>query len=216
NNINTNNTTTLITILYYKMSTNEVVRISKTLSYLLRHGAVKEHLNINKEGFIKVDDVLAHKQLRGVTIDQLQHVVKTNDKNRFHLETLPDGLLYIRANQGHTIKQVDDVEFKTITSIDDVPSVIHGTYRKHLISIKSKGLNRMDRNHIHFATGDHGDVVSGMRSNCELVIIIDLQLALDDGIPFYLSKNGVVLCPGIKTVNGEGYLPPKYFKSITD
>ncbi|EFA77897.1 hypothetical protein PPL_09397 [Heterostelium album PN500] len=187
------------------------VAISKTLSYLLRHGAVKEGLTISNDGFVKVNDVLNHKQMRGVTLEKLREIVDTNDKKRYHLEEI-GGVLNIRANQGHTLKHVDDVDLKKIESVNDVPSVIHGTYRKHLESIKSKGLNKMDRNHIHFATGDHGDVVSGMRGNCELVIHINLQKALDDGIPFFLSKNGVVLCAGDK----NGYLSPIYFSSITD
>ena len=43
---------------------------------------------------------------------------------------------------------------------------VHGTYLKHLESIKKNGLNHMERNHVHFARGLlAGDgVISGMYS----------------------------------------------------
>lgn len=34
------------------------VRISKTLSYILRHGAQKEGLEMRSDGFIKLDDLV--------------------------------------------------------------------------------------------------------------------------------------------------------------
>lgn len=34
------------------------VRYSKTLSYILRHGAIKEGLEMRKDGFIKVDNLV--------------------------------------------------------------------------------------------------------------------------------------------------------------
>lgn len=34
------------------------VKISKTLSYILRHGAAKEHLVMRPDGYIRVDDLV--------------------------------------------------------------------------------------------------------------------------------------------------------------
>ena len=49
----------------------------------------------------------------------------------------------------------------------------------------------MSRNHIHFATGlpQDGNVISGMRSNCEIVIYIDLQLAITGTLHVSLSAS---------------------------
>jgi len=71
----------------------------------------------------------------------------------------------------------------------------------------------MKRNHIHFATGLLGEegVISGMRHSCNVLIYIDLEKALKDGVKFFKSENGVVLTEG---VNGEGYLPNDYFKKV--
>jgi len=50
-----------------------------------------------------------------------------------------------------------------------------------------------------------------MRSSCDVLIYIDLEKALEDGIKFYKSENGVVLTEG---VDGEGYLPNDYFRQV--
>jgi len=51
-----------------------------------------------------------------------------------------------------------------------------------------------------------------MRSSSQILIYIDLQQALRDGLLFYLSDNGVILTEGDKT----GFLSPKYFARVTD
>jgi 2'-phosphotransferase len=103
-----------------------------------------------------------------------------------------------------------------ITSAPEYPNIIHGTNALAwaLISKDPKGLSRMDRNHIHFATGLLGEngVISGMRHSCTVLIYLDLEKALKDGMTFFKSENGVVLTEG---VNGEGYIPKDYFTKVT-
>ncbi len=41
-----------------KASVGKDVQFSKTMTYLLRHGAIKEGLNISQDGFVKLDDLL--------------------------------------------------------------------------------------------------------------------------------------------------------------
>lgn len=102
-----------------------------------------------------------------------------------------------------------------ITSAEDYPTIIHGTNNAawSLIAKDPKGINKMNRNHIHFATGLLGEegVISGMRYNCTVLIYLDLEKALKDGITFFKSENGVVLSEG---VNNEGYIPKEYFKKV--
>jgi 2'-phosphotransferase len=150
-------------------------------------------------------------------LTQIREVVDNNDKQRFTISSLPtpDGPKdYIRANQGHSIKTIK-IDMEPITSAENYPTIIHGTNTAAwgLISKDSKGLNRMNRNHIHFATGLIGEdgVISGMRYSCTVLIYLDLDKALKDGITFFKSENGVVLTEG---VNGEGTLPKKYFKKV--
>ncbi|KAM9957706.1 hypothetical protein ACTFIW_012675 [Dictyostelium discoideum] len=192
-----------------------LVALSKSLSYVLRHGAEKEGLKIDSQGFIKVDDILKNNLFKNTNIKEIQEVVDTNDKKRYHMELNDsDGCYYIRANQGHTLENVDNVEMTKITSADQVGTVFHGTYRKHLQSILNEGLKKMDRNHIHCVNKIMGqEITSGMRGSCNMIVYIDVPLLLQDGIDLYLSQNNVALTDGL---NNTGILPPKYFIKITD
>lgn len=78
--------------------------LSKALSWLLRHGAVAEGLDISKDGYIQLRDVLKHRLFtRRYTIDDVRRIASI-DKYRFNLQKNPlSGNLEIRANHGHTI-----------------------------------------------------------------------------------------------------------------
>ncbi|XP_028665539.1 tRNA 2'-phosphotransferase 1 [Erpetoichthys calabaricus] len=187
------------------------VKLSKALSFVLRHGAAEVGLNMSPDGFVFVDDLLSLPRFRCHSIEDLQRVVETNDKQRYAMCPHPDsGRLQIRANQGHSIP-VEHLELTPIhTSSEDVPvTAVHGTYLRNWNAIQSHGLSRMNRTHIHLAPGlpGQGQVVSGMRKDCDLAIFVDLQQALKDGIPFFWSANRVILTPG----NSEGLIPPLYF-----
>lgn len=106
------------------------------------------------------------------------------------------------------------MELKEIENSEQVPHVIHGTYKRSWFKIKTEGLKRMKRTHIHFATGLPSDkgVISGMRSDVDVLIFIDVTRALQSGIKFYQSSNGVVLSPG----DERGVIKPKYFLRVCD
>ncbi|XP_064621919.1 tRNA 2'-phosphotransferase 1-like [Lineus longissimus] len=191
------------------------VFLSKGLSRILRHKALEMGFRVQPGGFIYIDEILQKSWLSkdGYTIEDVQRVVEVNDKQRFMMQENKDtGRLVIRANQGHSF-QVPDLDLTPITDPSLFPEVIHGTYSKCWNLIKSQGLKRMNRTHIHFAPGEPGEdgVISGMRQNCQIIIFLDIQKAISDGIPFSLSANNVILSPG----EGDmGCIPPKYFSKV--
>jgi 2'-phosphotransferase len=139
------------------------VKLSKSLSYILRHGAGKEGIQLDDGGFAFVDDLLACPSLRQFTFADIIRVVENNDKRRFALITdLETGKIKIRANQGHTL-EVSALHLIPLTRPEEVPVALHGTYLKYWDSIKHQGLSRMKRNHIHLAPGEPGEsgVISG-------------------------------------------------------
>ncbi|KAI8941121.1 hypothetical protein NX059_002359 [Plenodomus lindquistii] len=189
----------------------------------------------------------------GVTFPELREVVANNDKQRYSmilasaLDNIPspdaastpqdepqsdDPSDYlIRANQGHSIKvDTDGLLTPIAQEAGNIPdTVIHGTDEPawNLI-LKSGGLRRMGRNHIHFASGlpagfksltsstgsaeekDAAPVISGMRKNSSILIYIDIQAAIAAGIKFFISENGVILTEG----NEQGFLPYEFFKRV--
>ncbi|XP_058877364.1 tRNA 2'-phosphotransferase 1-like [Acipenser ruthenus] len=187
------------------------VRLSKALAFVLRHGADGLGLTMGSDGFLCVDDLLAHPRFRSYSLDDVQRVVATNDKQRFKLRPHPeDGRLQIRANQGHSV-QLDSLALTPLDPLspDTPPSAVHGSYLRHWSSIRTRGLSRMSRTHIHLAPGLPGDksVISGMRGDCDLAIFIDMRAAMRDGLQFFRSDNGVILTPG----DSLGLLHPRYF-----
>ncbi|AWP11967.1 putative tRNA 2'-phosphotransferase 1 isoform 2 [Scophthalmus maximus] len=187
------------------------VRLSKSMSYALRHGANQMGLLMATDGFLYVEELLAHSQFHLYSLEDIERVVATNDKQRFKLRSHPeDGRLQIRANQGHSV-QVRDLELRPVlTGSPDCPAeAVHGSYLGKWNSIQLQGLSRMKRTHIHLASGLPGedDVISGMRKDCDLAVFIDVPKALADGIEFFWSENGVLLSAG----DSEGKILPKYF-----
>lgn len=175
------------------------VRISKSLLYLLRHGAVKEKLDIDENGYIQVSKLLNHNRLKcnHTTLDDIKAVVETNNKKRFDLKFENDQY-YICATQGHSINISDNNLTKL--QLDEIPDIFHGTYQSKLQSIKLMGLSKMNRNHIHL-TND----LNYIRPSANLLIYIDVKKCVQDGMVFYKSKNNVYLTEGI-----DGVIPSEY------
>ena len=128
-----------------------------------------------------------------------------------------DGVALIRAAQGHSIQAVKtEVLLNRITNPFQYCEVVHGTYYEPLPLIMKGGVNKMKRNHAHFAIGYPGSdgLISGMRASCEVVIELNLTKAIhgEHKIPFYESTNKVILSEGLQ----DGSIPPQYFRSVFD
>merc|ERR1712157_705040 len=121
-----------------------------------------------------------------------------------------NGMLYIRANQGHSINGINEEELLTRITPN---KIIHGTYKKAWIEhICHEGLSRMRRNHIHFVDANNLDKnmeIPGIRRSCDVFIFIDCHKCLNDGICFYRSDNDVILTSGF-----NGIIPITYFSKV--
>ncbi|GAB1610817.1 tRNA 2'-phosphotransferase 1-like [Argonauta hians] len=138
-------------------------------------------------------------------------MVKNDSKNRYSLEII-NNKLKVRANQGHSINV--DLDLESVLSAKNYPNAIHGTNRLAWNNISKSGISRMNRKHIHFAIGEPGDkkVTSGMPPRSDIMIFLNLTLALQNGIKLFKSKNDVILSEG----DEEGYIRPKYFLKVID
>lgn len=148
---------------------------------------------------------MLNKSLNQYTLDDIKRIVEKNNKQRFSLEII-NGILEIKANQGHSIFQINELSLKILDCVDF--NIIHGTYFKYWPKIKTEGLSRMKRNHIHFAKGLN--FINGLRQSAELFVYINFEKAKADGLIFLESENGVVLCSG----NSKGFIEPKYFLKV--
>ncbi len=182
-------------------------RFSRYLSSILRHQAINQGYNMDCRGFVSVSEII--KRCNNITFEEIEKIVNDNDKKRFELEKRINGW-YIRAVQGHSIPNINP-DLELINDPSEIPIVVHGTNYNAYNIIKNTGLNRMARQHIHFAHGTFDDltVISGMRKTAKVMIFINVEKAMADGIQFYKSSNGVILSEGI-----DGVIKPEYFSKV--
>ena len=183
-------------------------KVSINLSKILRHQAIQRNIHIDDSGWIKLNDILKCNELKNTSLDDIKYIVENNEKKRFTLE-LRNETYFIRANQGHTISSVKDELLLIEIKPGYIDNVVHSTFRKNYDLIKLNGLCRMSRNHIHFAKSK--DVSSGIRKNAEVYIYVDVNKAMEAGIKFYESSNGVILSPGI---GEDGFISTEYFSKV--
>ena len=139
-----------------KMEKLQLSKYSKKLSYLLRHNP--EDLEMDKNGWVKIDDIL---NKLNISILELEKIVDTNDKKRFSFD---ETLTYIRANQGHSLDV--DVELK---ETKPPKYLYHGTSPNFIKDIiKSGGINKMSRQHVHLSHTEDTAYIVGKRHSKRL------------------------------------------------
>ncbi|XP_037718528.1 tRNA 2'-phosphotransferase 1 [Drosophila subpulchrella] len=191
------------------------VQLSKKLSWLLRHGAKSEGIPIRTDGFVGVTDLQEHPRYKSFTLEKLQEIASADSKHRYTLRWNPEFRDHeIRANQGHSLAVVESEAggLERINHMEQIPLAVHGTYYRHWEAIRTQGLGKMKRNHVHFASSEKTNcVLSGFRSDCQILIYLNVEKVLADGIPIYRSSNNVLLCPG-----SNGFIPKSYFLKVVD
>ncbi len=175
-------------------------KISKFLSYVLRHNPQSIELTLDDKGWARIDELIrcAAKHGKEFTRAQLQEVVETNDKRRFSISE--DGNR-IRANQGHSIS-VD----LALQALEPPEKLYHGTATRCLDSILRDGLQSRGRHHVHLSKDIATALNVGQRHGKPTVLEIEAQRMMLEGYRFYCSANGVWLTDEV---------PPQYF-SVMD
>jgi len=193
--------------------TNQNYHLSKFMSWFLRHNLENSGITYDPGGWVRVSDLINYYNINYsnkniITTEQIVVVVENCAKQRFSIRG--EGMdMEIRANQGHSVGNISNSWLLTRIT-EPLRECVHGTTLEAWNLIKNTGLSRMSRQHIHMASGIPGDkqVISGMRTTSQVVIYIDMTKAMCDGIPFYMSSNGVILSPGP--------IPIEYFSSVVD
>jgi putative RNA 2'-phosphotransferase len=162
-------------------------RVSKFLSFVLRHRPDSIGLELDDAGWVDVETLLRESQASGTTITraELEEVVATSPKRRFALSE--DGLR-IRASQGHSV----EVEL----GYEPAPppeQLFHGTVASALESIRAQGLVRMARHHVHLSSDRATATNVGQRRGAPIILTVRAGRMHRAGFVFYVSANGVWL-----------------------
>ncbi len=167
----------------------DLIKISKTLSYVLRHRPDSIGLTLTSDGWTDIDVLLKALAAHGkpVSRSQLMRVVAENDKQRFAVEGNR-----IRASQGHSV----DVELAYSPAVP--PAVLyHGTATRHLSAIFAEGLVRGRRHHVHLSADTATALKVGSRHGKPAVLTVSALDMASAGHEFFISANGVWLTSAV-------------------
>lgn len=175
---------------------DELKLLSKAIARVLRHRPDAAGVRLDKQGWCRIDELLAGMARAGTVITraQLDDIVRASDKQRFTVS--PDGQR-IRAAQGHSVRGVD-LQLRQKTPPD---VLFHGTVAAALPDIRRQGLLPMRRHHVHLSVDVAAALTVGGRRGTPVVLEVDARQMHVDGHRFWVSDNGVWLALAV---------PPKY------
>lgn len=166
-------------------------KISKFLSFVLRHHPETIHLSLDENGWAMVSELM-EKISHGhqpFSKSELEEIVATNEKKRFAFNA---DHTKIRASQGHS--------FPVNLSLHPTsppPCLYHGTATQFLDGIRLAGLQKMDRQFVHLSSDFVTAEKTGSRKGKPVVLTILAEKMQVDGFLFYISENGVWLCEAV-------------------
>lgn len=177
------------------MDERRTVKVSKYLSKHLRHQPERIGLTLDAGGWVEMDTLIAAAAAHGFHFsrEELDHVVTTNDKQRFAIEGTR-----IRASQGHSI----DVDLG-LPPATPPPYLYHGTVAHSLDAIRAEGLRPMNRHDVHLSADRETATRVGARRGRPVVLTVDAGAMRRDGHVFHRSANGVWLTQAV---------PPRYLR----
>ncbi|HHT96354.1 MAG TPA: RNA 2'-phosphotransferase [Clostridiales bacterium] len=176
------------------------IKLSRFLSFILRHQPQAIGMKLNEEGYVNVSELLNainNETKFNITMNTLQEIVNEDDKNRYsfnHDKTM------LRANQGHSINV-------NVGLIEKQPkrNLYHGTSTKYMDNIRNQGLTKGKRLYVHLSDSRLTAKEVGARHGKPVVLMINIDSMIKDGYKFYQSANKIWLTEEV---------PAKYIKEL--
>ena len=165
---------------------SHLLKLSKFLVYVCRHGALDWGLRADPDGWLDIDDVLLLRPSRVLERGHVAQIVDMACDGRLEIDSSGSR---IRAVQGHSVAIRDD-SFRRVETHDAIPRwLIHGTDEEAFLKIRREGIHPMTRQHVHSAQSL--DVVHDYST---VHIYIDRNEVLRSGMELLISRSGVILC----------------------
>jgi putative RNA 2'-phosphotransferase len=165
------------------MSNQTTKKLSKFISYVLRHHPQILNITMDEQGWVSVVKLLEN--LNGVSLDRLENIVTENNKKRFAFN---DDKTRIRASQGHSI-EID----LAYSPVEPPEFLFHGTAVQNIDSIKKSGIVKGERHHVHLSSDKETARSVGKRPGKPIILIIQSKVMHEAGYQIFVSENDVWL-----------------------
>jgi len=155
-------------------------RLSRFLSFLLRHRPPEFPLVFDRQGFVPWGDLVARVQARFPDAEEkdIRAIVEGSDKQRFELRGDK-----VRATYGHSFAV--DLGGESVTPPE---KLYYGTARDLAQGVLRDGLKPRGRAYVHLSAGiDDAVAVGRRRDPSPAVIVVAARAAHEDGVEFYAS-----------------------------
>lgn len=177
----------------------DLMKLSKELSYALRHAPWQYELELDDEGWVGIPQLLValHEspQWKEVTETDLEKMIQASEKKRHEIRSG-----HIRALYGHSTPH------KISKSPADPPETLyHGTPAHAVNSIMEQGLQPRQRQYVHLSADiDTAKQVGRRRDDQPVILRINAAQAARDGILFYHGNENIWLAD---------HIPVRYIKA---
>jgi putative RNA 2'-phosphotransferase len=158
----------------------ELERISRFLSYLLRHRPKEYPLSFDRHGFVAWNEAvhMVRARLPEASEEEIRRVVQSADKQRFELKEDK-----VRATYGHSFPVDLGLE-----AVEPPPELYVGAARDLAQSMVRGGLRPRDRSYVHLSASiDEARAVGERHDPSPAIVVVDARAAHADGILFYRS-----------------------------
>ncbi|GBF72219.1 RNA 2'-phosphotransferase [Paenibacillus sp. 598K] len=167
-------------------------KLSKEVSYALRHAPWEYELELDDEGWVTVEQLLSalRQDHRWTSLQEsdLARMIARSDKQRHELNGGK-----IRALYGHSVPE-------RIVKVRSSPpqTLYHGTTQPLLETILREGLRPMQRQYVHLSVDTATALTVGRRKTPSPVLLrIDAMEAERDGVAFYMGNHSIWLADAI-------------------
>jgi putative RNA 2'-phosphotransferase len=177
----------------------ERTRLSRFLSYALRHAPGQVGISLDRHGWADVRAVLVARRDAGhtATRDAVLEVVRRCEKQRFEYDDVADR---VRSVHGHSVEVELALEPRA-----PPPVLYHGTHRSALARVLAEGLRPMRRRHVHLSVDIPTATEVGRRRGEPAVLRVAAAEFHAAGGRFFVSASGVWLTEQV---------PPEYLQVV--
>lgn len=167
----------------------DYTKLSKIISYILRHHPEEYNLSLDENGFIEMELLLEainskNEFSRKVIAEDINNILDNSNKKRWEIVDKK-----IRAYYGHSVEQEIRHEEKKPPDV-----LFHGTNHDVVDKILRDGLLPMERQFVHMSADLETAIIVGKRKDKNPVILtINSKKAYEDGVIFMCENNDVWL-----------------------